>query len=275
MLSRLDLQKMKENEEKIAMLTAYDFPSAKTAEKSGVDMILVGDSLGMVVLGYSSTVQVTIEDMIHHAKAVKRGAPDTYTVVDMPFMSYHISIEESLANARKIFQQTGAQALKVEGASKEVLELIKRLTEAGIPVVAHLGLTPQSVNVLGGYKVQGRDKETAEKMLDDAIKVAKHGAVSLVLECIPKELAKIVTENVEIPTIGIGAGRNCDGQVLVYHDILKYGVDRLPKFVKPYTDFNVHGGEAVKSYVSEVRNGSFPTDDHSFLMKDKSSLPKI
>lgn len=268
------MQKMKENKEKISMLTAYDYPSAKAAEKSGVDMILVGDSLGMVVLGYSSTVQVTVEDMIHHAKAVRRGAPNTYTVVDMPFMSYHISIEESLTNARAIFQKTEAQALKVEGASKEVLELIKRLTEAGIPVVAHLGLTPQSVNVLGGYKVQGKDKETARKLLDDSVKVAEHGAVSIVLECVPKELAEIITKEVNIPTIGIGAGADCDGQVLVYHDILKYGVDRLPKFVKPYTDFNKHGEEAVKSYVSEVKNGSFPTDAQSFLMKDKSLLPE-
>lgn len=274
MLSRLDLQKMKENKEKISMITAYDYPSAKAAEKSGVDMILVGDSLGMVVLGYSSTVQVTVEDMIHHSRAVKKGAPDTYTVVDMPFMSYHVSIEESLANARAIFQKTSAQALKIEGASEEILVLIKRLTEAGIPVVAHLGLTPQSVNVLGGYKVQGKDKETARKLLDDAVKVAEYGAVSLVLECVPKELAEIITKEVNIPTIGIGAGADCDGQVLVYHDILKYGVDRLPKFVKPYADFNIHGEDAVKSYVSEVKNGTFPTDAQSFLMKDKSLLPE-
>ncbi|MBP1969587.1 3-methyl-2-oxobutanoate hydroxymethyltransferase [Virgibacillus natechei] len=274
MLNRLDLQKMKENDEKITMITAYDYPSAKAAEESEIDMILVGDSLGMVVLGYESTVQVTVNDMIHHGKAVKRGAPNTYTVVDMPFMSYHVSLEESLINAREIFQKTDAQALKLEGASEEILLLTKRLTEAGIPVVGHLGLTPQTVNVLGGFKVQGKDKETAKKLLEDAEKLAEHGAVSLVLECVPKELAEIVTENTPIPIIGIGAGVYCDGQVLVYHDILKYGVDRLPKFVKPYGDFNTQGVEAIKGYVSDVKKGLFPLDQHSFLTKNKDLLPK-
>lgn len=273
MLNRLDLQRMKDNQEKITMVTAYDYPSAKVAEAAGIDMILVGDSLGMVVLGYNSTVQVTIEDMVHHGKAVRRGAPNTFTVIDMPFMSYHVSIEESLANARQIFQKTDAQALKVEGASEETLVLIRRLTEAGIPVVAHLGLTPQTFNVLGGFKVQGKDKVTAEKLLHDAQSVAEHGAISIVLECVPKELAQIVTEKVTIPTIGIGAGIDCDGQVLVYHDILKYGVDRLPKFVKAYTDFNVQGADALKAYISDVRNETFPSDEYSFLIKDKNILP--
>jgi 3-methyl-2-oxobutanoate hydroxymethyltransferase len=273
MLTRNDLNKMKAEKEKITMITAYDYPAAKSAENSGVDMILVGDSLGMTVLGYTSTIQVTVSDMIHHAKAVKRGAPNTFVVVDMPFMSYHISLEESLKHAREIMQETDAQALKIEGASDENLQLIKRLTEAGIPVVAHLGLTPQSVNVLGGYKVQGKDKKDAQKLLDDAHQVTDHGAIALVLECVPKELAELITNEIAIPTIGIGAGVHCDGQVLVYHDIVKYGVDRLPKFVQPYGDFNKQGSEAIKSYVSDVKKQAFPSDEHSFLMKDKSNLP--
>ncbi|PAV29475.1 3-methyl-2-oxobutanoate hydroxymethyltransferase [Virgibacillus profundi] len=273
MLTRLDFQKMKQNNEKTTMITAYDYPQAKGAEEAGIDMILVGDSLGMVTLGYTSTVQVTVGDMIHHGKAVRRGAPNTFTVVDMPFMSYHVSVEDSLMNAREIFQQTDAQALKVEGASDEILVLIKRLTEAGIPVIAHLGLTPQSVNVLGGYKVQGKDKKTAEKLLSDAKKVAESGAISLVLECVPKELAEIITKEIDIPTIGIGAGIDCDGQVLVYHDILKYGVDRLPKFVQAYGDFNKEGKAAIESYISDVKKGSFPTEKHSFLIKNKDILP--
>ncbi|MFD2045347.1 3-methyl-2-oxobutanoate hydroxymethyltransferase [Ornithinibacillus salinisoli] len=273
MLSVLDLKKMKANNERISMVTAYDYPSAKQAEQAGLDMILVGDSLGMVVLGYESTVEVKVEDMIHHGKAVRRGAPNTFTVVDMPFMSYHISLEDSLRNAAKIFQETNAQSLKVEGASEEILHFIKRLTESGIPVVAHLGLTPQSVNVLGGYKVQGKDKAAARKLLEDAKKVVENGAVALVLECVPKELAEVITESINIPTIGIGAGSECDGQVLVYHDIMKYGVDRLPKFVKSYADFNNLGIEALKAYNSDVKQKSFPTESHSFFIKSNDILP--
>lgn len=274
MLNRLDLQKMKQENEKISMITAYDYPSAKMAETAEVDMILVGDSLGNVVLGYSSTIQVTVDDMIHHAKAVKRGAPDTFIVVDMPFMSYHVSMEESLRNAKKIFQQTDVQALKIEGSSRDVLKLTEQLTNAGIPVVAHLGLTPQSVHVLGGYRVQGNDQEDAEKLLKDAKKLTDHGAIALVLECVPKELAKIITNSIDIPTIGIGAGIDCDGQVLVYHDILKYGVDRLPKFVKAYANFNEQGKKAIQSYIDDVKNNQFPLDDHSYFIKDKKFLPK-
>lgn len=274
MNSILDFHNMVDNQEKITMITAYDYPSAKLAEEAGIDMILVGDSLGMVMLGYESTVQVTLDDMIHHAKAVKRGAKNTFTVVDMPFMSYHISLEDSLENARELFQKTDAQALKMEGASDEILTLTKRLTEAGIPVVAHLGLTPQTVNVLGGYKVQGKDREAGEQLLQDAKNLEANGAVALVLECVPKELAKIVTETIAIPTIGIGAGVDCDGQVLVYHDILKYGVHRLPKFVKPYANLNQLGKEAIQSYISEVKDLSFPTDEHSFFIQNNNLLPK-
>ncbi|ASN05528.1 3-methyl-2-oxobutanoate hydroxymethyltransferase [Virgibacillus necropolis] len=264
MKTRIDLQRMKEENKKITMLTAYDYPAAKLAEETEIDMLLVGDSLGMVVLGYDSTVNVTVSDMIHHAKAVRRGATNTFMVVDMPFMSYHISLEESLTNARTIFQETDAQAVKIEGASTELLTLTRRLTEAGIPVVAHLGLTPQTVNVLGGYKVQGKDKKTADKLIQDAKQLESSGAIALVLECVPKELAKTVTDALSIPTIGIGAGISCDGQVLVYHDILKYGVDRLPKFVKAHADLNVTIKQAIESYREEVVSQTFPTEKHSF-----------
>ncbi|SDL67342.1 3-methyl-2-oxobutanoate hydroxymethyltransferase [Sediminibacillus halophilus] len=272
MLTVSHLRSMKEKGEKIAMLTAYDYPSAKLAEQAGIDMLLVGDSLGMVVLGYPSTVQVTIDDMIHHGKAVARGADDTFLVVDMPFMSYHVSLEDSLNNAKRIFQETNAHALKVEGASPETIRLIERMTAAGIPVIAHLGLTPQSVNVLGGYRVQGKDRDTAQKILDEAKAVEKSGAAALVLECIPKELSEVITASLSIPTIGIGAGQACDGQVLVYHDVLQYGVDRLPKFVKSYLDGNEDVTGSLKQYIEEVKSFRFPSDDHSFTM-NRDFLP--
>lgn len=274
MLNRTELQKMKMENRKIAMITAYDYPSSKISESAGIDMILVGDSLGMVVLGYDSTVKVTMDDMVHHGKAVRRGAPETFVVVDMPFMSYHVSLEQTMQNARKLIQETDAQAVKLEGANEETLHATKRLTDAGIPVVAHLGLTPQSVNVLGGYKVQGKDKEAGEKLLHDAQNLADSGAIALVLECVPEELAAIVTKEIIIPTIGIGAGPDCDGQVLVYHDILKYGVDRLPKFVKPYADFNTMGKESLESYISDVRKQTFPAAENTFKIKDRKLLPK-
>lgn len=268
MKTRTQLQKMKGEEEKITMLTAYDYPSAKQAEASGVDMILVGDSLGMVVLGYDSTVPVTVADMVHHGKAVKRGAKDTFIVLDMPFMSYHISSEDTMKNAQYMMQQTGAHALKVEGAD-DVIPVIKQLTQAGVPVVAHLGLTPQSVNVLGGYRVQGKDKATANKLYEDALAVQEAGAIALVLECVPRQLASMVTDSLDIPTIGIGAGIGCDGQVLVYHDILQYGVGRLPKFVKSYEDFNDKANQAIKAYVNDVKNNNFPTESHTFTMEEQ------
>ncbi|HJV16266.1 MAG TPA: 3-methyl-2-oxobutanoate hydroxymethyltransferase, partial [Bacillales bacterium] len=226
MKQTVDFLKMKESKEKIVMLTAYDYPSAKQAEEGVVDIILVGDSLGMVVLGYDSTIPVTLEDMIHHTKAVKRGAKDTFIVVDMPFLTYHLSIKDTLINAGRIIQQTGAHAVKIEGAD-DVLDSIAALTSAGIPVCAHLGLTPQSVGVLGGYKVQGKDREAARKLLEDAKKCEKAGAFALVLECVPKQLAQEIAKSITIPVIGIGAGLDVDGQVLVYHDILGYGVSRV------------------------------------------------
>lgn len=266
-----DFLKMKENGEKIAVLTAYDFPAAKQAEKSGVDMILVGDSLGMVVLGYESTIPVTLEDMIHHGKAVRRGASDTFIVVDMPFMSYHLSVRDTLINGARIIQETGAHAVKVEGAD-EVLEGIEALTKAGIPVMAHLGLTPQSVAVLGGYKVQGKNAESARKLIEDAKKCEEAGAFAIVLECVPKQLAKEVSENLTIPTIGIGAGVHTDGQVLVYHDVLSYGVDRVPKFVKKYSNANEVMAQGLNAYVNEVKQGVFPQEEHSFSMKETELL---
>ncbi|GIN60768.1 3-methyl-2-oxobutanoate hydroxymethyltransferase [Robertmurraya siralis] len=271
MRTTTDFQKMKQEHDKIVMLTAYDFPSAKLAEQAGVDVILVGDSLGMVVLGYDSTVSVTMEDMVHHGKAVKRGAIDTHIIVDMPFMSYHLSIKDTLLNGTRLIQETGANAVKVEGAD-EVVAHIKALTRAGIPVCAHLGLTPQSVGVLGGYKVQGKSAAAANKLIEDAKKCEEAGAFMLVLECVPKQLAKAISQSLSIPTIGIGAGAETDGQVLVYHDILMYGVERLPKFAKQYTNLNVEIQKGIEHYISEVKQKSFPSDPHSFMMKEEEML---
>lgn len=267
MKSSTDFLKMKQNEEKIVMLTAYDYPSAKLAERAGVDMILVGDSLGMVVLGYDSTVPVTMADMIHHGKAVKRGAPNTFIVIDMPFMSYHLSERDTLLNAAKLIQETGAHAVKVEGGD-DVIAHIQALTKAGIPVVAHLGLTPQSVGVLGGYKVQGKNAEAARKLIEDAIKCEAAGAFSVVLECVPKQLTEEIIKQISIPAIGIGAGAGADGQVLVYHDILTYGVDRVPKFVKQYANSGELMEKAIRDYSLEVKEKRFPKDEHSFAMKE-------
>lgn len=263
-----DFLKMKQTGNKIVMVTAYDYPSAKHAEQAEADMILVGDSLGMVVLGYDSTIPVTMNDMVHHSRAVKRGAVDTFIVVDMPFMSYHLSIRDTLLNGARIIQETGANAVKVEGGD-EVVDHIKALTRAGVPVMAHLGLTPQSVGVLGGYKVQGKNADAAKKLLDDARKCEEAGAFALVLECVPKQLAEQVSESITIPTIGIGAGLNVDGQVLVYHDIITYGVDRVPKFVKQYTNVNEQIAAGLNAYVTEVRHSVFPEDKHSFTMKEE------
>ncbi|WP_067836479.1 3-methyl-2-oxobutanoate hydroxymethyltransferase [Amphibacillus sediminis] len=275
MKSKLDLLEMKQQNEKITMVTAYDYPSAKLVEQANVDMILVGDSLGMVVLGYESTIKVTIDDMIHHAKAARRGAPHTFIVVDMPFMSYHISLEQSLENAKRLFQESEAQALKVEGGSTEVLELTKRLTQAGIPVVAHIGLTPQSVNVFGGFKVQGKDQQGAARIMQEAKALEASGAIACVLEGIPKELAEVITNQLAIPTIGIGAGIACDGQVLVYHDLLQYGVERFPKFVKNYADINTVIVKALTSYVADVKQSHFPEDRHSYVLPPDTTLSDI
>ncbi|HGH7174923.1 TPA: 3-methyl-2-oxobutanoate hydroxymethyltransferase [Bacillus wiedmannii] len=271
MKTKTDFLKMKEQGEPITMLTAYDYPSAKLAEEAEVDMILVGDSLGMVVLGYDSTVPVTVEDMIHHTKAVRRGAKETFIVTDMPFMSYHVSPQDTMVNARRIVQESGAHALKVEGAG-EVVSTIHYLTNAGIPVVAHLGLTPQSVGVLGGYKVQGKDAESAKKLIEDAKRCEEAGAIALVLECVPMQLAELISKQLTIPTIGIGAGQKVDGQVLVYHDLISYGVNRVPKFVKQYTSVQEDIVRGISQYVTEVKAGQFPEEKHSFTMKEEECL---
>ncbi|MBP3038221.1 3-methyl-2-oxobutanoate hydroxymethyltransferase [Bacillaceae bacterium Marseille-Q3522] len=263
-----DFLKMKQKNEKISMITAYDYPSAKLAEQGGIDAILVGDSLGMVVLGYDSTIPVTLEDMIHHTKAVKRGAKDTFVFTDMPFLTYHLSIKDTLINAGRLIQEAGAHAVKLEGAD-EVIEHIAALTRAGIPVCSHLGLTPQSVGVLGGYKVQGKDASAARKLLEDAKKCEAAGAFALVLECVPRQLAEEVTKAVSIPIIGIGAGLDVDAQILVYHDIISYGVDRVAKFVKQYHSVNPLILESIQAYIADVKNKRFPEEKHSFTMKDE------
>ncbi|MGM9987489.1 MAG: 3-methyl-2-oxobutanoate hydroxymethyltransferase [Bacillaceae bacterium] len=268
MKNRNDFLKMKQMGEAITMVTAYDYPSAKAVEEAGIDMILVGDSLGMVVLGYDSTIPVTVDDMIHHSKAVRRGAPNTFVVTDMPFMSYHVSKEDTMKNARRIMQETNANALKVEGAD-EVLDVINLLTKAGVPVVAHLGLTPQSVGVLGGYKVQGKDAESAKKLIEDAKKCEQAGAIALVLECVPQQLAQFISKQLTIPTIGIGAGVNTDGQVLVFHDIITYGIERVPKFVQQYVHVQSQIVEGISQYANDVKKRQFPTEKHSFNMNEE------
>lgn len=264
-----DFLKMKREKEKIVMLTVYDYPSAKLAEQSGVDILLVGDSLGMVVLGFESTVQVTMDDMVHHTKAVKRGAKNTFIVSDMPFCSYHASKEETIKNAARLIQEGGAHAVKLEGAD-EVLSSIRLLTRAGIPVVAHLGLTPQSVGVLGGYKVQGKNLEEAKKLIEDAKKCEEMGAFMLVLECVPASLSALIAEELTIPVIGIGAGKDVDGQVLVYHDLIGYGVDRVAKFVKQYTKVDNDIQQSITQYLKDVKEGAFPEVKHTYSMKEET-----
>ena len=263
-----DFLKMKQQGEKIVMITAYDYPAAKFAEHAGVDMILVGDSLGMVVLGYDSTMPVTVEDMIHHCKAVRRGAKDTFIVVDMPFGSYHGDLNDTLKTAVRMMQETGADAVKVEGGD-EVIDVIKKLTSAGIQVVAHLGLLPQSAGVLGGYKVQGKTKEQAEKLIQDALLAEQAGACAVVLECIPHQLTTIVSDKLTVPTIGIGAGPEADGQVLVFHDLLLYGKHHIPKFVHGFAHVGDEVAHGIEGYTKAVKAGTFPTLQQSFTMKEE------
>ncbi|WP_088102181.1 3-methyl-2-oxobutanoate hydroxymethyltransferase [Halalkalibacter urbisdiaboli] len=260
--------KMKEKGEKIAMLTAYDAPGAKIVEKAGVDIILVGDSLGMVVLGYDSTIPVTLDDMILHTKAVKRGATDTFIVTDMPFLTYHGRFDETLSHARRLMQEAGAHAVKLEGG-KDVIETVNRLTASGVPVMGHLGLTPQSVGVLGGYHVQGKDLADAKQLIADAKALEKAGAFSIVLECVPEQLSAFISEQLQIPIIGIGAGVNTDGQVLVYHDVIGYGSVHVPKFVKTYANVTASIEQAMSQYVSEVKELSFPQAEHSFTLNEE------
>lgn len=259
----LDLQRMKDEGEKITMLTAYDYPTARVLDACGVDILLVGDSVGNVILGHSNTIPVSIGDMIHHTKAVTKACKNALVVIDMPFMSYQTSIEDAKRNAGKMIKESGAEAVKLEGGAN-VEDTIKAITDIDIPVMAHIGLTPQSVHKMGGYRVQGREDKQREKLLADALAVERAGAFSVVLEVIPGKLAKEITKKLKIPTIGIGAGVNCDGQVLVINDLLGLSGEFRPKFVKKYVNLEAAISKAVKEYISEVKNGAFPSDEHSF-----------
>ena len=265
-----EIKAMKQRKEKIPMLTAYDYITAKIVDEAGVPLILVGDSLGMVMLGYESTIPVTMDDMIHHTKAVVRGANKALIVGDMPFMTYHINISDALHNAGRFIQEGGAQAVKLEGG-EVVAETVKRLIDCGIPVMGHIGLTPQSVYQLSGYKVQGQTAETAKRLLEDAQILQQAGAFSIVLECVPAALSKLITKKLSIPTIGIGAGSECDGQVQVINDMLGLYSDFVPKHAKRYVKLADNIKKAVTDYVTEVKTCNFPTMKQSYTM-DESLL---
>ena len=254
--------------DKITMLTAYDYSTAKLMDQSGINGILVGDSLGMVMLGYENTLPVTMEDMIHHGAAVARGAKNALVVVDMPFMSYQTSVYDAVVNAGRLMKEGRANAVKLEGGVS-VCPQIKAITDAGIPVMAHLGLTPQSINAFGGFKVQGKNEAAARKLIDDAKAVEEAGAFALVLECVPAKLAKIISEQLTIPTIGIGAGAGCDGQILVYQDMLGMFSDYTPKFVKRFAEVGSVMKEAFANYIKEVQAETYPAEEHTFKIDDE------
>lgn len=253
---------------KITMLTAYDYSMAKIVDEAGIDSILVGDSLGMVVQGYESTLQVTMDDMVYHTKAVTRGVKRAFVVGDMPFLSYHVSVEEAVRNAGKLVQEGGAQAVKLEGGV-DVVPQIEAIIRAQIPVMGHIGLTPQSVNKFGGFKVQGKEVEAAKKIIDDALALEQAGVFAIVLEGVPAKLADLITSKVNVPTIGIGASAGCDGQVLVVNDMLGMFNDFIPKFVKRYANLKDVMSEGIRNYIDEVNEGQFPTEDHTFTMSDE------
>lgn len=267
------IKEMKQKGEKITMLTAYDYTTAKIIDEVGIPLILVGDSLGMVVLGYESTIPVTMEEMLHHTKAVVRGTKRAMVIGDMPFMTYHISVAEALRNAARFIQEGGAQAVKLEGGVT-VAEKISKIVDSGIPVMGHIGLTPQSIHQLGGYKVQGRTLETANKLIKDAQAVEEAGAFAIVLETVPAPLATLITQRISIPTIGIGAGIGCDGQVQVINDILGLFTDFVPKHAKQYAKLADIMSSAITQYYNEVKAGSFPTAQQSFSM-DESILAEL
>jgi 3-methyl-2-oxobutanoate hydroxymethyltransferase len=250
-------------QQKITCLTAYDYPTALLLDKAGVDILLVGDSLGMVVLGYDSTLPVTLEDMLHHTRAVRRGTKRALLVTDMPYGSFHVSIEESVRNAMRLVKEGGAEAVKIEGGERR-LELISRLVEAEIPVMGHVGLTPQSVNALGGFHVQGKTPDAAQQLERDARAVEAAGAFSIVLESVPRELGALITQKVHIPTIGIGAGPDCDGQVLVFTDFAGLTLGHMPKFARKYANLAVEISRAAAEYCDDVRAGRFPSDAESY-----------
>lgn len=266
-------QNHKDKGEKISMLTAYDYSTAKLLDEAGIDGILVGDSLGNVMLGYEDTLSVTVEDMIHHGAAVARGAKNALVVIDMPFMSYQASVYDAVVNAGRLVKEGHAGAVKLEGG-EEFTPQIRAITAASIPVMGHLGLTPQSIHTLGGYRVQGKSEAAAQKLLEDALAVEEAGAFALTLECVPAKLAELISSKLSIPTIGIGAGAGCDGQILVYQDMLGTFTDYTPKFVKRFADVgNIMKG-AFAEYIREVKEGSFPDEAHSFGM-DEEVLKKL
>ena len=258
----------RKGQQPVSMLTAYDYNTARTIDEAGIDMILVGDSLGNVMLGYENTLAVTVDDMIHHGKAVCRGAKQAFVVIDMPFMSYQTSVEEAVRNAGRIMKETNCQAVKLEGGV-EYADRIKAIVQAGIPVVAHIGLTPQSFNALGGYKVQGKSLQQAQKLIQDAEAVAEAGAFAITLECVPAPLAKLITEQTDALTIGIGAGNGCDGQVLVYQDMLGFTGGFVPKFVKQYADLHSVMLEAFKQYKEDCASRAFPEVSQTYAISDE------
>ncbi len=264
----LTFREAKQKGEKLTMLTAYDYSTAKLIDEAGVNSILVGDSLGNVILGYEDTVPVTVDDMIHHGAAVVRGAKNALVVIDMPFMSYQVSVEKALENAGRIMKETGADAVKLEGGHR-VCPQIKAITEAGIPVCAHLGMTPQSVNAFGGFKVQAKSEESAKQLIEEAQAVEEAGAFAVVLECVPAKLAELVSQKTNIPTIGIGAGAGCDGQVLVYADMMGMFSDFVPKFVKQFAKVGDAMKQSVADYIAAVGDGSFPAEEHTFKIDDE------
>ena len=272
-VTTLRLKEMKQQKEKITVLTCYDYSTAKLLDKAGIDVLLVGDSLGMVLLGYDSTIPVTMEDMIRHTKAVSRGTKNAMLVGDMPFMSYQISTGESVRNAGRFLQEAGANAVKLEGG-REIAGTIQAINAAGIPVMGHLGLTPQSVNKLGGYRVQGKDEAAARIILNNALALQDAGVFAIVLECVPAPLAKMVSERLDVPIIGIGAGVDCDGQVLVIHDLLGLYSGISPKMAKQYASLHENIAEAVGKYKEDVRQGVFPGPEHSFGM-EKDVIGKL
>ena len=260
-------QKAKDEKRPISMLTAYDYSMAKILDGAGADALLVGDSLGMVVQGHDSTISVTIEDMIYHARAVNRAAKRALVIVDMPFMSYHVSMEEAVRNAGRLMKEGGAHAIKLEGGV-EFAETIRQIVRAQIPVMGHIGMTPQSVHMFGGFKVQGKNLVQAQKIIDDAKALEEAGVFAITLECVPEELSKIITETVNVPTIGIGAGKYCDGQVLVSNDMLGMFSDFVPKFVKQYAHISSDIERAVKTYIKEMNESSFPEKKHTFTIDE-------
>jgi 3-methyl-2-oxobutanoate hydroxymethyltransferase len=263
----------KQQGQRITMLTAYDYTTAKLLDQAGMDCLLVGDSLGMVMLGYENTLQVTIDDMIHHCKAVARGSKHALLVGDMPFLTYHVNTDDAVRNAGRFIQEGGMHAVKVEGAA-DVIDKIKAILKAQIPVLGHLGVTPQSLNVLGGYQTQGKDHDTAHRLMDDALLLQEAGVFGIVLEKVPAALARVMSEKLTIPTIGIGAGPQCDGQVLVTHDVLGMFPQMKLKFAKTYAPLGDEIVKAAETYAREVRDGQFPTDAHSFEM-DESVLKEL